>query len=397
MESPWKPYLRENILDPYPMYKTLRENDPIHKARSGEWVVTRYEDSRNILKDGRFLVGNRASWLNELSSKYLDQWEKFSAIVDALNSFMVFKNPPDHPILRKLVMQAWNNHEVDRILESNVKMLMNEVKDGKIDIATGLASRLPTMTMMQVLGLPQSDHDFLAGLSHQMMKSLDFYLTLREIEKMTYATELFIDYFEKLAKEKLAKADDTLISRIVALNKEEQQVPHHELIANCFFLFIAGGETTAGLIGPGLFHLISQDKLSEATITEEMIPKVVDELLRYDSPTQIVGRIASTALKIGDHQFSEGDLITVCLGAANRDPEKFAQPEELILDRSPNPHLAFSAGAHRCIGDWLAKREFECVLKEILARYDHVSITEPPIWKENFNFRCLQSLQVTFE
>ncbi|MEQ8423875.1 MAG: cytochrome P450, partial [Cyclobacteriaceae bacterium] len=368
--------------------------EPVHQAPSGEWIITNYEDARAILKDDRFKVGNRAEWLNKVSAKYLDKWQKYSAIIEALQSFLVFKNPPDHTALRKLVMQAWNNREVDDIIKSNIQYLLDKANSDQIDIASDLATPLPTLTMTKILGLPEEDHDHLARLSHQMMKSLDFYLTFRELGKMTEATRLFTDYFERLTEQKLAKPDDKLLSRLILLN-EEKNIPHHELIANCYFLFIAGGETTAGLIGPGLFHLVSQNKFTRDNLVADSVGKVVDELLRFDSPTQLVGRIASTQIKVADHEFAEGDLITVCLGAANRDPKKFKTPDELALDRNPNHHLAFSTGIHRCLGDWLAKRELELLLIELSSRHSSISIVEPPVWKENFNFRCLQSFLVS--
>lgn len=394
MESPWKPYLKENILNPYPMYRELRENDPIHRARTGEWIITRYEDAKAILKDDRFKVGNRAEWLEKISEKSTSK-HTYPALVEALSSFVVFQNQPDHTALRKLIMQAWNSRAVDQLINESINELLQEVDLHNFDVVSALATPLPIRIMAGILGLPKEDIPRLEQLSHQMMRSLDLYLTLRELEKMEVATQDFTTYFERLAQEKLTNPDDGLLSRLVLINKEQKLVPHHVLLANCFFLFIAGSETTTGLIGPGLLNLVTHHKYSTSLRDPHLSKTATDELLRFDAPTQLVGRMASEKISIGDFEFEEGSLLTVCLGSANRDPQKFEHADELILDRNPNHHLAFSTGVHRCIGDWLARREFELLLQRLAAGYKTIEVVDEPVWKENFNFRCLQSLQIS--
>lgn len=395
MESPWKPFLKENILNPYPMYQKLRETDPVHRSRTGEWVITRYEDAKRILKDDQFKVGNRAEWLQKASTQHLDKWESFSIVVDALKSFVVFKNPPDHTLLRKFIMKAWNNREVDQIINENIDQLLMKIDPNNFELNSELAQPLPALTMTRILGLPLVDYQYLANLSHQMIQSLDIYLTYRQIEKMKKATVEFMDYFERHAQEKLKNPDSSLLSRLVNNNKENPEVPHHELIANCYFLFIAGEETTSGSIQLSLYHLIKNNKLSKALIERQLVQTATDELLRYDSPTQIVVRIATAPLSLHGRDIKEGDPITICLGAANRDPLKFAYPDELMLDRNPNHHLAFASGVHRCLGDWLAKKELELLLEKLIGRFDRFKIVEEPVWKENLNMRSLHALHVS--
>ncbi|MCB0492193.1 MAG: cytochrome P450 [Cyclobacteriaceae bacterium] len=394
MESPWKPFLRENMLDPYPMYKELRENDPIHQSRTGEWVITRYEDAKAILKDDRFIVGNRAEWLSKAATQHMDKWESFAVIIDALRSFLVFKNPPDHALLRKFIMQAWNSREVDQIINENIEKLFSTIDPSHFDVVSQLATPLPAMTMARIFGLPTSDYQYLEDLSHKMIQSLDLYLTFRQIKKMEDATKAFIAYFEKHAAIKLAKPDDGLLSRLIQLNKESKTIHHHELIANCFFLFISGEETTAGLIELGLYHLITNNKLNPGI--QDTANTAIEEILRYDSPLQIVVRIASEDVELGKQKIVAGSAVTICLGAANRDPEKFQQPDELLLSRTPNHHLSFGSGVHRCLGDWLAKKEFELLLN-YLGRYDSFKIAKEPVWKENMNMRSFQSFAISCE
>ena len=394
MDSPWKPFLRENILNPYPMYKELRETFPIYESNPGEWVITRYEDVKAILKNDKFKVGNRADWLGKVAERYPEKG-RFDPIVEALDSFIVFKNPPDHTILRKLIMQAWNDRDVDQIIQNNIESLFSRIDKSHVNIVSSLAIPLPAMTMTRILGLPMEDHKYLETLSHQMMKSLDLYLTFREIEKMNTAAESFITYFESYAKKKLANPDNSLLSRLIQLNKDKEDVPHHELIANCFFLFIAGGETSAGLIGPGLYHLITGGKLGVQLRDSQLCKTATDELLRFDAPTQLVGRIASEDIQTENHLFNKGDLLTICIGAANRDPEKFDQPDSLKLDRNPNHHLTFSTGIHRCLGDWLAKREFELLLEYLACKFNSIELLDEPVWKENLGMRSFNSLLVS--
>lgn len=394
MDSPWKPFLKENMLNPYPMYKELRENDPVHRARTGEWVITRYEDAKAILKDDRFIVGNRAEWLSKAATQHMDKWESFAVIVDALQSFLVFKNPPDHALLRKFIMQAWDNKAVDQIINRNIEKLFSDIDPSHFDVVSNLATPLPAMTMARIFGLPTSDYQYLEDLSHKMIQSLDLYLTFRQIKKMEEATKAFIAYFEKHAAAKLAQPDEGLLSKLVHLNKESNTIPHHELIANCFFLFISGEETTAGLIELGIYHLINGSQLDKVLKTSSGRTSAIEEILRYDSPLQIVVRIAAEDVTIGNHVIEEGSAVTICLGAANRDPNKFEHPDELLITRAPNHHLSFGSGIHRCLGDWLAKKEFELLLN-YLERYSHFTIEKEPVWKENMNMRSFQSFAIS--
>ncbi len=394
MDSPWKPFLKENMLNPYPMYKELRKNDPVHRARTGEWVITRYEDAKAILKDDRFIVGNRAEWLSKAATQHMDKWESFAVIVDALQSFLVFKNPPDHALLRKFIMQAWDNKAVDQIINRNIEKLFSDIDPSHFDVVSNLATPLPAMTMARIFGLPTSDYQYLEDLSHKMIQSLDLYLTFRQIKKMEEATKAFIAYFEKHAAAKLAQPDEGLLSKLVHLNKESNTIPHHELIANCFFLFISGEETTAGLIELGIYHLINGSQLDKVLKTSSGRTSAIEEILRYDSPLQIVVRIAAEDVTIGNHVIEEGSAVTICLGAANRDPNKFEHPDELLITRAPNHHLSFGSGIHRCLGDWLAKKEFELLLN-YLERYSHFTIEKEPVWKENMNMRSFQSFAIS--
>lgn len=393
MESPWKPFLRENMRNPYPMYQQLRSTDPVHHARTGEWVITRYEDARAVLKDNRFLVGNRVEWLSKASAQHMDKWESFAVIVEALKSFLVFKNPPDHTVLRKLIMQAWSDKAVDQIIQENISELLLRIDASDFDLVSGIANPLPAMTMARIFGLPAEDYQYLESLSHKMIQSLDLYLTFRQIEKMEKATREFIAYFEKQAVIKKAKPDNGLLSRLLQMN--DGQVPDHELIANCFFLFISGEETTAGLIELGLYHLITQNKMNSNWKDSTLSGLATDELLRYDSPLQIVVRMAAEDIMLGNTLIEKGGAVTVCLGAANRDPEKFQHPDQLQLDRSPNHHLSFGSGVHRCLGDWLAKKEFEILLAVLHERFHHFNILSAPQWKENMSMRSFQSFHLS--
>lgn len=395
MDSIWKPFLKENILNPYPMYEALREKDPIHRTRTGEWVITRYEDAKSILKSTEFKVGNRAAWLEKASTQHMDKWESFAVIVEAMKSFVVFKNPPDHTVLRKFIMQAWDNREVDQIINKNIDTLLSKIDQSNFDLVTEIATPLPAMTMARILGLPADDYKYLEGLSHKMIQSLDIYLTFRQIEYMEKAAKEFVAYFEKHAAEKLKDPDDSLLSRMLQLNKETHQIPHAELIANCYFLFIAGEETTAGSIELAIFHLIKQNSLNKKLILDGGMAMAIEELLRYDSPTQIVVRMAAEDITLAGRTIKPGDPMTICLGAANRDPVKFKNPDKLMLDRTPNHHLAFATGIHRCLGDWLARRELELLLNKLVDRFDHFEIQSEPIWKENLNMRSFQSLRLS--
>ena len=377
------------------MYGALREKFPIYKAQSGDWIITRYDDIKSILKDSRFRNGNRIDWLKKGATQYADTWNVFENILDSVEPFLVFQNPPRHTQLRKFISQAWDQREVDSIIADNLKVLLQKIDPAHFDLVKEIAQPLPSMTMGRILGLPDSDFAYLEKLSHEMIKAFDLYLSYRNLLIVEKIAAEFMDYFQKVAQEKENKPDESLLSRLIQLNRETKSISHKELISNCFFLFISGEETTASLISFSFLHLIKEKNYAVLKEDPSSIPLAIEELLRFDAPAQLVARTATQDVVINETKIGEGDSLTICLGSANRDPRQFEAPDQLVLNRNPNKHLAFSYGMHYCLGDWLAKKELHQTLQAFTSQFKDITLDEEPQWRENLSVRSLTSMKIT--
>jgi len=252
------------------------------------------------------------------------------------------------------------------------------------------------MTISKILGLPPNDYAYLKEQGAVMIKALDLYISFKDILRINEAAGNFIAYFKKIVKEKESLPDDGIVSKLVQLNKQEGALSDDELISTCILLFIAGEETSIGLMSTGLYNLLAHpDMLDHLRKNPAKIPAAIEELLRYDSPVQIVGRIAGKDTTIGNKQIKAGDTLTICLGSANRDPEVFNQPDEFLIDRTDNKHIAFGGGAHYCLGDWLARIQTQLMIEALLERFPKLELVDPvPAWNNNLAIRTLVKLPV---
>lgn len=389
----WKPFDREYITNPYAMYKRLREEDPVHFSQTGEWVITRYEDTRNILRNNDFQVGNRLEWLKKGIDYSKDRAIDFSAIESALKGFILFLNPPHHTRIRKFIHQVWNSREVESIIMNNLNTLLPKQAD-QFDLINDLSKPLPAMTIGKILGLPEKDYGYLKEQGSVLIKALDLYISLKDIVRINESAKNFIEYFKQVIIDKEKNPDEGIISKLIHQNKQDQVLDGEELISSCILLFIAGEETSVSLMGTGFYNLISRPAvLNELRNHPEKIPAAIEEMIRYDAPVQIVGRIAVNEYALNGKQIKAGDTLTICLGSANRDPEAFERANEFLIDRPTNKHLGFGGGAHYCLGDWLARIQTQLTLQTLLTRYSTIELLNSvPQWHPNLAIRCLTSL-----
>lgn len=391
----WKPFDRAHIANPYAMYKRLREEDPVHFSQTGEWIITRYEDTRNILRNSDFLVGNRFEWLKKGIGYFKYKDLDFTNIEAAMKGFILFLNPPHHTRIRKFIHQVWNSREVSAIIQQNLDTLLSTRPDS-LDLVNDLGKPLPAMTIGKILGLPESDYVYLKEQGTVMIKALDLYISFKDIMRVNEAARNFISYFKKVIEHKQQHPDDGIISKLIALNKQENILDGDELVSTCILLFIAGEETSVSLMSTGLYNLIShEDTLNDLRNHPGKIATAIEELIRYDAPVQIVGRIAGKDCEISGKTIRQGDTLTICLGSANRDPEVFENADAFIPDREPNKHLGFGGGAHYCLGDWLARIQTEMMIRSLLERYKTIELLNAvPQWNNNLAIRCLTELPV---
>ncbi len=386
----WTPYLASVIEDPYPMYTALRQHPGLYRAASGDWVVTRYADIKAILRDTSFLNGNRLRWLERGASEFPEKYEVFQSILAAVSPFLVFQNGEYHQALRKFISAEWNQLCVGDIIEKNIKDLWPS--SSSFDLAP-VAMQLPAKVMADLMGIPAADFKRLEVLSHDMIMAFDLYLSFRNLVVVKETATAFLSYFEQLIEHKKTAPDEGLISKLIRASLPHPLLPSH-LLANLFFLFISGVETTASLICHGLWHLSSLDLLARMSQQQDMIPLAAEECLRFDPPAQLVARHATRDTTIAGTPVAKGDSLTLCLASANRDESVFTDADRFVLERDFSKHLAFSHGAHYCLGDWLARQEFVAVVSHVI-RKKSFHVVSSPVWRPNLSVRSIQSLMVT--
>jgi pimeloyl-[acyl-carrier protein] synthase len=380
---------QEFLRDPYSRYKELRQTNPIHfnEAR-GSWILTRYNDMADVLRDHERFSAERTGPANYST--------------DEMPRSMLASDPPHHTRLRTLVNKAFTARTVERLrrrIREIVDGLLDEVADkGEMEVISDFAYPLPITVIAEMLGVPASDRDFFRDASSKIAVALgpitDVSVGMAALE----GRNQLIGYFNELIPQRKGDPRDDLISALLAAEEAGDFLSHGELLAMLLLLLVAGHETTVNLIGNGLLALLGHPEQFDRLRTDESIERsAVEELLRYDSPVQFTGRLVLQDVEIGGHLIKKGTGISTILASANRDPEVFADPDTLDLGRDPCPHLSFSAGIHYCLGAQLARLEGQIALSTVVRRFPNMKLaTEALEWRPAPILRGLVALPVTF-
>lgn len=393
----WKPLDEENIRNPYGMYATLRQTDPVHQAQTGEWIITRYDDIRHILKSGAFESGNRLSWLKKGIRYFDNKQEDFRAIYQAMNSFVLMLNDAQHARIRNFIARAWNSRDIDGLILDNIHTVLNGINEKEFDFVARFAQPVPVYTISGILGIPVTDYQRLLQLGVAMTKTLDLYISLKDLVTMNEAAKDFIGYFRDQIRLKQVNPDGGLLSRMIQKNKEEDAgLSEEEMTSIGIFLFTAGEETSAGLISNAVLHLAQHPgQLDSLRKDPALIDSAIEEVLRYDSVVQLLGRIAKDEVIVGKTLIRPGAPVTLVIAAGNRDPDAFEQPDQFIIARKPNRHLSFGSGIHYCLGDWLGRRQSQLTVAAFLQRYPKITLPEQQLsWYKNIAVRRLDALRI---
>ncbi|HEX8862935.1 MAG TPA: cytochrome P450 [Actinomycetes bacterium] len=386
------PFLPEHRRDPYPLYRKLRELDPVHRSPAGPLILTRHADATTVLRDPRFssnpshLGGERP----QVGPRRVD------------TKVLLFLDPPDHTRLRSLVAKAFTPAVVRR-LRPRVEQLVAELLDaaaerGSLELIADLAYPLPVAVICELLGVPAEDRALFGTWSSDASRLLDRDIDLDEaaVERGGAAIAGFTEYFGGLVQRRRAEPRDDLLSGLIAAEEDGQRLSWEELFTTIILLYLAGHETTVNLIGNGALALLRHpDQLERLRRDPSLAPLAVEELLRYDSPVHLTARIATTDLAVAGVPVPRGDQVIALVAAANHDPAVFADPEGLDVGRRDNRHLSFSAGMHYCLGAALARLEGEVAFPALLRRFPHLELTDPdPELREHFVLRGLRSLDL---
>jgi cytochrome P450 len=370
----YNPLLPEVRRDPYPTYRALREADPVHRRPfMGAWVLTRYRDVASVLRDDRMSAdGTRASGYEELQEA---PGPRSMLVVD----------PPHHTRLRALVSKAFTPRAVER-LRPRIEVLVAGALEraavrGGLELVDELAYPLPVTVIAEMLGVPPEDWPRFRGWSRALVANLDP-LSGRDAAQVAtalQARQALGRYLSGIIDRRRLEPGEDLISGLLAVEETGDVLTQAELVVMANLLLVAGHETTVNLITNGTLALLQHgQQLALLREQPELIQPAVEELLRWDSPVQLTARVAMEELDLAGHRVRRGESVLALLGAANRDPDQFAEPDRVDITRTPNPHLSFGRGIHFCLGAPLARLEAQIAIAGLVARFPRLRLAGAP-------------------
>jgi pimeloyl-[acyl-carrier protein] synthase len=397
----------EFLANPYPIFDEMRSVAPVYWSDANAyWLLTSYSDIVAQIQNDRLSSNRIRAHAGRMPEAAKEHFRPFFA---AVSSWMLMIDPPDHTRLRGLVSKAFTPRVVENmrgLIERLVAGMLAAVKPtGRMDIMTDLANPLPAMVIAELLGVPAMDQqqfktwsdDIALALSGiDSAKSKEELLSLYDIAQTSFLD--LSSYFRERVSELRQRPRENLLYALAQAEEQGDRLSEAELFANCVLLMLAGHETTTNLIGNGVLALLRNPDQRAALLTNpDLIVSAVEELLRYDSPVQKMGRIALADIEIASKVIEQGQLVCFSFAAANRDPDQFAAPNQLELARKPNRHLAFGHGLHYCVGAALARVEGQIAINTILRELPDVALAGEQLeWHRNFTLRGLKSLPVTF-
>lgn len=381
-------------IDPYPLYARLREADPVHWSPLGFWVLTRYADVDCVHRDPRCGRGLQPD------DGMVATWGGPSSPITAeLGGWMLHKDGPDHTRLRRLVGKVFHPAAVRSLrmrIQGIVDGLLDQVVEaGTMDVIADLALPLPVAVISELLGLPVDDHARIGRWADSIARAFDDVLTPEALER----TEAAILQCTEYVRTKIAVvggAESGILSALRAAEASDQ-LSESELISNVNLLLFAGFETTRNLIGNGFFALLrNPTQLARLRAEPGLVPNAIMELLRYDAPVQANRRIPREPIEVGGVEIPAGEKLLLLLGAANRDPARFVDPDSLNVARPDVRPLSFGGGVHFCLGAGLAVTEAEIAVSSLIERLADVDLAGPVEWGENIFLRGVTALPISF-
>ena len=381
------------IDDPYPWYAALRAHDPVHALEGGGVFLSRYEDCLALYRDPRASSDKKAEFGPKLGQTPLFEHHTTS---------LVFNDPPLHTRVRRIILGALNQKAIARMEADVVRLverLLTEMAERReIDFIEAFAARIPIEVIGNLLDVPRSDRGPLRGWSVAILSGLEPRLTPAMHEAGNRAVAEFLAYLEMLVAERRKKPGDyesDVLTRLIQGEKDGERLTEKELLHQCIFLLNAGHETTTNLIGNGLWLLLTRpDELARLRSDPALVPSAVEEMLRYEGPIQLNNRRLTAPLELDGKSLPAGTFVTIGIGAANRDPAQFPDPERFDVARKPNRHLAFGQGEHACAGMNVARMEGRIAFARLLARFSEIELTGDPVRDRRIRFRGFSRLPV---
>ena len=388
--------------DPYPTYARLHEEGPLHYldagGKWGVWSIFSHLECASIAKDPRLSAKRAQQMLLPLP---ISRQPEFSELARMLSLWLIFMDPPEHTRLRKLLNKGFSPAAVEG-LRPQVEAIVDEMlkplhRGSEVELMHEFANPIPVRIILEMLGISEELRDTFVNWSRAIAAFRGN--PNRTVEEARAAQDALIaltDFFRKTVAERRRNKGNDLISLLIDIEEEGEVLTEEELYAQCIALLFAGHETTRNLIGNGMYTLLQNpEKTAELRENPGMIRSAVEELLRYESPVQFTARVLKEDIEVCGQPIRKGWTVLCMLGAANRDPKQFEDPNELDLKRLNNQHLAFGAGLHFCIGAQLARLEGQVAILNLVQRFPEMKLTGPrPEWAPTFGLRGLESLSV---
>ena len=368
---------------PFDKYEELRQKDPVHRLRTiNAWVLTQYEDTNAVLRD-------HARFSRDYGGK-----SEYRSMLDT--------DPPDHTRLRNLVSKAFTPSSVAD-LAPRIQLLVDDLLDAtegrdRFDLIDSFAYPLPVTVIAEMLGVPSEDIEVFKEWSNDIALSIEPTVSEEQQRRIDESSQKLYDYFEVIIEQRRQSPQDDMITALITAEDEGDRLTHEELLATLMLLLVAGNETTRNLIGNGTLALIrNPDQLERLRNEPELIDSAINEMLRYDSPVQLDGRMATEEVEIGGKIIRPGQRAICLLGAANRDPSVFTNPEAFDIGRQEASHIAFGRGIHYCLGSPLAMLEGRVAFSSLLKQFSSIRLLAEPEYREQVVLRGVKELWVEVE
>jgi pimeloyl-[acyl-carrier protein] synthase len=387
------------LANPYPLFHRLRIEDPVHwDPFLHAWVVTRYKDVVTVL---HYHSAERTPTPEQLTAIGL---ASLNPIAEIMVKQMLFLNPPAHTRLRSLASQAFTPQRVE-VLRGHIREIANRLLDkvesrGRMDVIADLAEPLPCIVTAEMLGVPVEDYQQLKVWSQDFAEMLgNFQHNPDRASKILKSVMDMADYFRAAMREQRLRPRGGLVSSLMNAQIDGDRLTEDEVIANAIVTMVGGQETTTNLIGNGALALLQNPgQLEKLRSDLSLIPSAVEELLRYESPSQHTARLAPEDTILGGKRIRKRQAVIAVMAAGNRDPERFPDPDRLDVTRTDNRHLAFGWGAHFCFGAALARIEGQTAFELMLRRLPNWTLDPGPlVWRSNLGLRGLTKLPIRFD
>jgi cytochrome P450 len=381
--------------DPFPYYHALRRADPVHRCPDGSYFLSRYDDVAAVYQDHhRFSSDKRV----EFAPKFGD-----APLYEHHTTSVVFRDPPDHTRIRRLFAPAFTPKAL-AALEPRVERLVDALLDraaarGGFDVVEDFAAALPVQLIGDMLGVPADERGPLRGWSLAILGALEPAPGVERLAAGNRAVDEFKEYLRRLIADRRRRPGNDpgeILSGLLAAEDSGDRLTEIELLHQCIFLLNAGHETTTNLIANAIVSLLEHPaEHARLRAAPALLASAVEEFLRYQSPNQLGNRSVTTEATIGGVTMPAGTLVTLGIGAANRDPAHFPEPDRLDLGRAPNRHLAFITGIHACAGMWLARMEGRVAIGRLVARFDRLRAAGPPVRARRARFRVVSAFPIS--